>query len=177
MNRFSKKIIVIIAIVLLSFVCVLSGCLIMCTNCTSPFGNNMPDKDTVEEFVIKHDDDIQIVTKYLLELGNNFAVIESSNGQIYKDVEYKYTTIEDSEVKKSISNLWKAGCRGITRDTQYNSISFLLWRNNFFEIDCGFACPIDDSHEVSVNYQTELTSISNNWYYYVVDYEKWRLSH
>lgn len=168
MYRNTKWYIGFIAIVLL---------IALCAGCSNSISNVMPDKETVDEFITNHSEDIQNVTNYLLELRHEYASIDSSDGKIFVDIEYKYIDIKDSEIKTSISNLWKAGCRTITKSLQYNSIQFLLWRNNFKEIDCGFVYPIYDSRDPSVNYQTELSPISNNCYYYISDYGEWRLLH
>lgn len=151
-------------------------------SCTSCMNYEISDANTAEAFIKNNYDDIQIVTDYLLNNDYYSAHIQKANGQIYAIFEnmarFEYMDIDDSSVNTSIQALWKAGCKRITRSSEYNAIDFLLACDNVHGIDYGFVHPIDDSLDFKVNYQTELVPLSeDNWYFYVSDYNKWRLSH
>lgn len=163
MCRVSKNVFTVALIVIISFVC------------TSCMNSETPDANTAEIFIKDNHDDIQVVTDYLLNEDYYFAYIKAPNGQIYAN--FEYMAIDDSQVNDSIKSLWNAGCKRISRITDDNAIDFLLECNIIKEIDYGFVCPIDDSFDFKIDYQTELVPLTfDNWYFYVSDYNKWRLS-
>lgn len=170
MCRLSKKVFSVALIVIIVF------------SCTSCMNYEISDANTAQVFIKDNYDDIQIVTDYLLNNDYYSAHIKKANGQIYAIFgnmkRFEYMDIDDSAVNDSIKSLWKAGCKRITRHTDRNAIEFLLACDNVHGIDYGFVRPIDDSLDFKVNYQTELVPLSeDNWYFYVSDYNKWRLSH
>lgn len=170
--------------------CIQAGILmvIIMFACTSCMKSEKPDANTAETFIKNNYDDIQIVTDYLLKNDYYSAHIQKANGQIYalygniyailgNNARFEYMDIDDSAVNDSIKSLWSAGCKRITQSTDRNAIDFLLACDIVHEIDYGFVCPIDDSLDFKVDYQTELVPLTvDNWYFYVSDYNKWRLS-
>lgn len=157
---------------ILSFV-LISIIICFSTSCTNQ--DQKSEIEKVESFAKNNDSDIQIVCDYLLNTQYHYASIESVSGKMY--VMFEYIDIKDPTVNDSIKTLWKENCKQITLDTSCNAISFLLGRSAFDERDYGLVYPINNTSEINVEFQTELVPLDNNkYYYYVSDYNKWRLS-
>ena len=118
--------------------------------------------------------DFEIVTQYLEDLEYSFCVIDTDNGEFF--AKFDYHEIDDISVVNAVKRLWKKGCTRITRDDEMNSISFQLWHNNQ-GMACGMLTCIRENEDAQAEFMTEIkkTNISN-WYYYVSDYNKWRVN-
>lgn len=95
-------------------------------------------------------------------------LVQYKDGQIVKDAE-----ISDEDVLSTVSVLMKKGYYDITKHS--NTIYFERWRNPF-GCSKGFAFSSDDSGELDIQYLIGVMALDKkDWYYYISDYEKWRV--
>ena len=133
-----------------------------------------PSVEDVDSFVAENWSDISTVNDYLLDLGARDAYITRSNGSILIDLDR--LKIEDDAVMKAVRSLWKNGCKGIDMHIERNAISYTIWTRLSSQAACGFEYAIDHSLIPEAQYQTELVPLSEDgWYYYLAEYEKWRV--
>ena len=82
--------------------------------------------------------------------------------------------ITDKNVTKVISSLFRKGYDEIVKDED-TTIYFVRWRD-FFGCHKGFAFSTDGTGELDIQFVTEQRPLSEtDWYYYVSDYEEWRV--
>jgi len=82
--------------------------------------------------------------------------------------------ITDRNVIKVISSLFRKGYDEIVKD-EYYTIYFVRWYD-FFGCYKGFAFSSDNTADLSIQFITEQKPMNKtNWYYYVSDYEEWRV--
>lgn len=135
-----------------------------------------PGPEEVYGYMQKNRDDITVVLSYLMEQDCESFLVSSKNGQALMDLQK--VQIEDGEVLNSIRSLWKNGCCEICKRTEWNCIQFTIWKRSIDETDCGilYALRLDELPEVQ--YQTESVPLpEKGWYYYKVEYNKWRAEH
>lgn len=105
------------------------------------------------------------------------AYIDSTDGTMlvhYKDDRIvKDAEISDEDVLSTVSVLMKKGYYSIAKNS--NTIYFERWRNPF-GCSKGFAFSSDDSGELDIQYLIGVMALDKtDWYYYISDYEKWRV--
>ena len=128
----------------------------------------------VESFMSKNWDDIVLINDYLLEVGGRDALVWDSDGTILIDLADQ--RIEEVEIKKAIQVLWSDGCFRISKQDDDNAIIYSIWKRYIGDIDCGFVYAIDHTRSPKVQYLTKLIPLSEEgWYYYLAEYEKWRV--
>ena len=154
---------------------ILSVCLAMFSWGCAGFGSfsSTPNKEKIiKSFTACYDDCVAIV-EYMASLEYEHCFINDDNGQYFG--EFEYITISDREVSAAIKRLWKKGCHHVRKDISDNSISFEFWYS-VFEMDAGVLYQIDPSSDSSVQYMTQIEETDNEgWYYYVADYNLWRI--
>ncbi len=142
-------------------------CVTLCS-CSSP------NADKAEACLLELYDDLEVVTEYLSEYDYHNIVITKADGTmnlLLKEI----VQIEDEEVVSSIKSLFDSGIGKIYKSDEYNAIKFLRWRR-FNDFGAGLIYAINDESEPSVTYQTEMTSLSKDgWYYYEEDFNEWKL--
>ncbi len=100
--------------------------------------------------------------------------IKSDNGEFF--AEFDYHEIDDSLVVEAVKRLWKKGCTHISKNDEMNSISFELWYNDQ-DTACGMLTCIRENEDAQVEFMTEIKKANIScWYYYVSDYNKWRVN-
>ena len=143
-----------------------------------------PAAEEIDSFVTEHREEIRTVNDYMLSLESDTAIIDSRNGPVllltgsyYYDREER--TIEDDALREALRVLWKNGCRSIYKEKKYNNlIQYEMWSRAIGQAWCGFVYAIDTERLPKVQYQTELTPLSEEgWYYFFCDYEEWRVTH
>ena len=105
------------------------------------------------------------------------AYIDSTDGTMlvhYKDDRIvKDAEISDEDVLSTVSVLMKKGYYSIAKNS--NTIYFERWRNPF-GCSKGFAFSSDSSGELDIQYLIGLMVLDRtDWYYYISDYEMWRV--
>lgn len=136
---------------------------------------DLPDVVSIQDRFEYNKENITLVTEYLLDLSYPDAWIREPNGTYFSDFEWR--TIEDERVCEAIETLWENGISNIDKTAEDNSISFEMWRS-FQEIDCGVAFSIDNTDCPTVQYMTYVEPLTERgWYYYVSDYNQWRVEH
>ena len=136
------------------------------------FFSSKPKKQTIIAVFENERDSFVTIADYLKGLSYSSCFIDSENGTFF--AEFTYHEIGDPLVIGSIKRLWECGCSHITKDNSNNSVAFELWSNNH-ELDCGMLTCIHEGEEAKVEYMTGIQETSSqNWYYYVEDYNKWR---
>ncbi len=137
---------------------------------------NPPSAEDIESFVAENRNCIILINEYLLELEDRDAYISDDDGSILIALENQ--TIEDDAVREAIMCIWKKGCFSITKHNTNNAIVYTIWKRTIGHVDCGFVYAIDHSLPPKAVFQTELSPLSEEgWYYYLADYEGWRLEH
>ena len=162
-------IIILLFLFLCAFILFLSWCYM------KDYSNGNPKKDDITE-TFEHDfKDLEKVAVYLVSLDEYaYLTIRDASGTMvlqYGDQE----KIQDEEICQLIASLFHEGYTRIFKN-QTNTICFERWRNSFGRLS-GFALSVDGSGRVIVDYLTEQEPMSKeNWYYYVGDYEEWRVN-
>ena len=105
------------------------------------------------------------------------AYIDSTDGTMlvhYKDDRIvKDAEISDEDVLSTVSVLMKKGYFNITKHG--STIYFERWRNQF-GCSKGFVFSVDGTGELDIQYLIGVMALDKtDWYYYVSDYEKWRV--
>lgn len=158
----------------LLFSIVLIGTIVcLSTSCNNQ--KHITNFDKVESFKKDNECSIQIICDYLLKSEYDSVYIDDANGQMYAG--FEYIEIEDPTVNDCIKSLWKEKCKNISLITENNAITFRLGQTLIEGIEYGLAYPINDTSEIRVQFQTELIPLYNSkYYYYVSDYNEWRIS-
>lgn len=147
--------------------------ILSCTGCQ--LKRDMLDAASAQDRFDRNRESIALVTDYLLSLKNPDVWVNGPNGTYFSDFEWH--SIEDGKVCEAIETLWENGISNIYKNTEANSVSFEMWRS-FQEIDCGVAFSIDGINSPSVEFMTQVESLTERgWYYYVADYNQWRIEH
>ena len=149
---------------ILSLLLVLSGC----NKMTNPYN-----QESAEKKLIDYWGDIEVVNEYIVSTGYSPVYIKKSNGYMYAD--FMDVIIADEKANKAIDRLLKTDCF-ISISRHSNTIKYLLW-SGYAETSCGIAYSINQTDLPDIEYVTELVPLSKDgWYYYIVDYNEWRLS-
>lgn len=133
-----------------------------------------PSIDVVQQYFQDNRDDIQVVVDYMLSTNYEYIVIKSDDGSIWAD--YEETAIHSENVQRSLKNLLNTGYFLKFKKWE-NTIDIMCWMAFVVEIDCGIAYTINGVDEPEIEYATEMIPLNENgWYYYVSDYEQWRVN-
>lgn len=156
-------------LVMLSF----SGCSLrhINENLLGPL-NTPPDVDSVQQQLLEHREDVQVIVAFLIESGDEWICIDDTSGTLLADLDT--VSIDDAEVLDAICQLFDSGyCTSIIK--KGTTISFEQWRAFQLDIVCGIAYLADESADLEIQFLTEAVALpENGWYYYVADYELWR---
>lgn len=163
------------AIILVSVLFIFALVFVIC--CFSGCSTEPPAMNQVEKLFLKYESDFCTVSMFLTSLPAETAHISKDNGEIY--IDRTDQIIEDPSIIDSLQHLWKAGCSSIYMNRANNSISFVLWRTGLVgDASAGllYAIDTDEDNLPTTQFLTELQPMQTNaWYYYVADYEEWRI--
>lgn len=113
-------------------------------------------------------DSLEDVEDAYIDSTDGTMLVQYKDGQIVKDAE-----ISDEGVLSTVSVLMKKGYYDITKHS--NTIYFERWRNPF-GCSKGFAFSSDSSGELDIQYLIGVMVLDRtDWYYYISDYEMWRV--
>ena len=134
-----------------------------------------PDISNVEEGFMACYDDTMLIVEYLIsmeydvaEIDNTYILGEMSimDGDGYKNIKI------DASIKDAVKRLMKE-YKYISKSE--NTIIFCQW-NRFNDASCGIAYSINGVDKPEIQYLVELTPLEKmDWYYYVQDYNLWRV--
>ena len=134
-----------------------------------------PDITNVEERFMACYDDTMLIVEYLISMEYDVAEIDNTyilgkisvmDGMRCKNVKV------DPSIKDAVNRLMKE-YKYISKSE--NTIIFCQW-NRFNDASCGIAYTINGVDEPEIQYLVELTPLEQvNWYYYVTDFNLWRL--
>ncbi len=156
----------------IAIICICVASILALTGCSQIFMSK-PKIQTIMKIFESERASFITIADYLKGLSYSSCFIDDQNGFFFAD--FKYHEIYDSAVIEAIKCLWACGCTHISKNSNNNSIAFELWSNNQ-EIDGGILTCIHEGEEAKVEYMTEIQEIPfPNWYYYVEDYNKWRV--
>lgn len=143
----------------------LTGCFI---HLPEPLG-----KDEIEAWFRENRADITLVTKVLLRLEyDSCCVWDASSPVTYLGNE---VPIDDGDFYPAAKRLFKTGCFRISK-REGDTVDYVM-ENRFDGVFIGLAYS-PDYKVPNVQFLTECELIEGEteWYYYVHDYEKWRVS-
>ena len=126
--------------------------------------------DKAMDYLQDNREDIDRITEYFIAEGQPCAFINEANGKIFLEYDFEWHEITDESVNQSVRRLWDRGCENIMIDR--STVSFQLWHR--FDDECGIAIPVDQNTLPTVQYLTDREALTDGWYYYRADYEKWR---
>ena len=143
----------------------LTGCFIQLPE---PLG-----KDEIEAWFQENRADITLVTKALLRLEyDSCSVWDASSPVAYLGNE---VPIDDGDFYPAAKRLFRAGCFRIYKEER-DTIDFIV-ENRFDGISVGLAYSPDYKvPNIQCLTECELIEGETEWFYYVQDYEKWRVS-
>lgn len=141
----------------------LSGCVILSVP---------PSVSSVDQRLRDNCSDIQIIVDFMVNSGYEDIYINDTSGKMLADL--VWTDISDETVSTAVYRLLV--------NNAYQSISKIRstiilrqWKG-LQDIGCGIACSINALEMPEIEYMTELVPLSTEgWYYYVDDYNKWRV--
>lgn len=113
-------------------------------------------------------DSLEDVEDAYIDSTDGTMLVQYKDDRIVKDAE-----ISDEDVVSTVSVLMKKGYYDITKHS--NTIYFERWRNPF-GCSKGFAFSSDSSGELDIQYLIGVMALDKtDWYYYISDYEMWRV--
>lgn len=144
-----------ISTILLCLIFLLNGC-----------GNIMepPTAQELEAVFRKYQQEFQTVGEYLLAEEDDHVTIFSG-----QDLKSAASDVQSAENTLKV----QTGCYSIHRNG--STVTFVLW-SRFMDVGCGIAYTTSTSPEPEMQYLSQLEPLSEpGWYYYVEDYNQWRL--
>ena len=100
--------------------------------------------------------------------------ISESNGIMQADL--NHVKIEDSSVADAVRVLLES--HAYKRICKNGSTIYFPMGHNTHECSSGIAFSINENRQPDVQYMTECISLEyQGWYYYVADYNLWRVEH
>lgn len=149
----------------------------LCTILTGCFPNT-PDVESVEEHFRSNQEDIQIVVDFLVSMEHPSVYINTTDSTVLVDLER--IEIEDEKVNAAIKQLLEDSIFDTKQyynfaDKTRNAIHFGLWCSAQ-GVECGVAYSINGEDLPLSQFCTEIVPLSEpGWYYYVDDYNEWRV--
>ena len=137
--------------------------------CTSI--NTPPSADSVKKAYLANKENIIIVINYMIDSGYNDIQIRDASGMIWAD--FEDVQIADASVIEALCNLFET-YKFINKNGM--TITLLQWTAPVRDIGCGLCYSLLPSTLPKVEYATEMIKIAeSDWYYYVSNYEEWRI--
>lgn len=179
-EEFMKKI--------LALFCILS--LVLCCSACSSINSDPPTVEEIKKSFSEHEADFQAIADYLIMTCADLPDFESATIKDGKITQYRLapngvqlgkteTSVADSPIADSCKRLKQAGCKDIGmcisgKETQ-NVVCFTMWSRDVKQAECGIAYSVNGTDPPVIQFQTELSPIANDrWYYFLADYEAWR---
>ena len=153
---------------MLALFMILIGSMVL-SGCFKP----QPTVSDVQKKLTKNIENLETVVAFLESTGYDDISICAPK-KMYAD--FSYVIIEDEAVVAALEELHN---KGNYPSIQKNgsTITFRQWQG-LTGISCGIAHVPYDWFGPDIQYLTELVSLQEDcWYYYVEDYETWRLEH
>lgn len=133
--------------------------------------NTPPDLRRVQAVFDENQEEIQLVTTYLMESGYDTVYISDSGQRIVADL--SPLTISDAEVSGAIRKLLASG-KYKQIDKFGETVIFLQWTGPC-DIGCGALYSRDIEESTEGAWLTTVCPMKDaRWFYYVSDYNAWR---
>lgn len=133
--------------------------------------NTPPDLRRVQAVFDENQEEIQLVTTYLMESGYDTVYISDSGQRIVADL--SPLTISDADVSGAIRKLFASG-KYKQIDKLGETVIFLQWTGTC-DIGCGALYSRDIEESIEGAWLTTVCSMKDaQWFYYVSDYNAWR---
>lgn len=130
-----------------------------------------PDADALQQCLDENQENIRLITSFLLTSGYTDVFISNSSGQVSAD--FATLEITDIEVYNSISYLLENRIFQEI-DKMGQSVFFLRWIG-VRDVICGVMYSENVDKAVESELLTEIAPLSyDGWFYYVSDYNAWR---
>ena len=137
-----------------------------------------PDRAKIEEMLSEDLSDYEMIVEFLN--GENYSSIMIGKEEIAKNqmktliAEGGDVKIQNTDVEETIRRLFNGRkCYYISKRNGY--ASFEIWK--FFDESRGIVYYLGDIADLSISYITNIEKLSiDGWYYYEVNYNKWRES-
>ncbi len=141
----------------------LTGCVLLPTP---------PSTDLVDQRFNENIANIEIIISFMEHSGYEDIYINDTSGTMLADLET--VEIPDEAVKNAVEHLLGKGLyRSI--DKIENTVFLLQWAGSM-DLGCGIAYSINNTDPPEVQYMTQLLPLSQaGWYYYVSDFNAWRV--
>lgn len=150
--------------------CALLSCvlLFLCVGCRS----TPPTVEAVEQRFNKNYDDLITIVSFMINSGYEKIQIRDCSGTMYANL--KWVDIAESSVNAAVKNILGTNLyKGIYK--RGDTIRVLQWSSSQ-DISCGIAYTINGIDLPEIQYMTEIAPLAKDgWYYYVADYNEWRL--
>lgn len=116
---------------------------------------------------------IQTMCDFLMDDPHDVVIFDNAYEPYFAD--YEYYPIDEPKVKAALTYLFEIKkYKSIFK--LGNKIQFEMWRGFIVDRSCGIAYALNNMAEPDVQYVTTLEPLeSESWYYYICDYEEWRL--
>lgn len=170
MNMERRRLNNIIFLTAIIFICVLALVIILLLNSAKGEGFN---KETAQQKLNEDYGDISVVLTFLMQFENEDIYINDTSGKMLVDLTTKH--IENKQVNNAVNNLLKK--KGYIDIAKHGHSIYFTQQAGIGNVDYGVAYSIDGSGKLDIPFLTELVALDKpNWYYFVADYEQWRIS-
>lgn len=147
--------------------------------CTLSALQKEPTAAEMNAFFLDHREDFEGIVRFLLSEEHRFVLIEDSSGTMLAgtdDSPLSEVKTTDGHVLDRLQLLFQKGCQRITKDAANNCVAFQFWGQTIGGVSGGVVYAVSSKAEPHVEFLTELSPLSAaGWYYYVSDYEQWRV--
>ena len=154
-----------VLVLLLVFTLLLSGC---------STSRGVPTYKEAQRTFKENQAYVSLVVEYMCNTQYENIYISESNGIMQADL--NHVRIEDSSVADIVRVLLESQTYEYI-SKRGNTIYFPMG-HNFHECSSGIAFSINENRQPDVQFMTECISLEyQGWYYYVADYNLWRVEH
>lgn len=135
--------------------------------------SNPPSVASVESRFEDNYNDIQVVVEFMANSSCSSIIIKGNDGTMRADL--ATVTIDNISVCDAVERLLGPNGAYHSISKRGSTVTIRQWRG-LTDIGCGIAYSINETSTPSVEYATELEPLSRaGWYYYVDDYNEWRV--
>lgn len=137
-----------------------------------------PKFEKIEQQFTENYDEIQQAADFLIDSGyksihinSDLSVCYVSDGQVYFEEMHNMTT--DTDKLSAAEKLFR-DMDILELSKNNNVIEICVWKR--FDVYCGICYSMDQNGVPDVQFLTESKPLNKTgWYYYVADYDKWRI--
>ena len=132
-----------------------------------------PDITSVQNQFLDNYENVSKITTFMVESGYDNIYISDADGSMFADLQERQM---DDVISAAVNELMKNG-KYIRIAKRGNTIWFMQWKG-IRDTGCGIAYTINGVDLPEVDYAIEMVALpAENWFYYVYDYNVWRVAH